>query len=88
MDGVAAKGAGLARYEGNFRGNAREPLSLDELLTLLGNFEESNGRSRDDAIACALSASEGWQEAVKRLRGAFAEHESGLSERKDELPGD
>jgi hypothetical protein len=78
----------LAHYERDFREHAKEPLSLDELLTLLGGFEESNGRSRDDAIACALSASEGWQEAVKRLRGAFAENESGLSERKDELPGD
>ena len=78
----------MARYERDFRGNAKEPLSLDDLLTLLGNFEEGSERSRDDAIACALSASEGWQEAVKRLRGAFAENESGLSERKDDLPGD
>jgi hypothetical protein len=78
----------LARYERDFRGNAKEPLSLDDLLTLLGKSEEGSDRVRDDAIACALSASEGWQEAVKRLRGAFAEHESGLSERKDELPGD
>jgi hypothetical protein len=78
----------LAHYERDLRGNAKEPLSLDDLLTLLGNFEESNRRSRDDAIACALSASEGWQEAVKRLRGAFAENGSGLSERKDHLPGD
>ena len=85
---MAARGAGLARYERDLRGNAKEPLSLDDLLTLLGNFEESNAQLRDDAIACALSASEGWQDAVKRLRGAFAENESGLSERKDQLPGD
>ena len=78
----------MARYERDFRGNAKEPLSLDDLLTLLGSIEEGNERSREDAIACALSASEGWQEAVKRLRGAFAENESGLSEDKDELPGD
>jgi hypothetical protein len=78
----------LARHEANFRGNAGEPLSFDDLLTLLGQFEESVERSREDAIACALSASEGWQDAVRRLRGAFAENESGLSERKDQLPGD
>jgi hypothetical protein len=87
MDGEAARGAGLARHEGNFRDGAKEPLSLDELLSLLGKVE-IDGRSRGDAIACALSASEGWQEAVKRLGGAFAENESGLSERKDDLPGD
>jgi hypothetical protein len=69
------------------RENAKEPLSLDELLTLLGSVEEIGERSREDAIACALSASEGWQDAVRRLRGAFA-NESGLSEQKDELPGD
>jgi hypothetical protein len=69
------------------RENAKEPLSLDELLTLLGSVEEIGERSREDAIACALSASDGWQDAVRRLRGAFA-NESGLSEQKDELPGD
>jgi hypothetical protein len=69
------------------RENAKEPLSLDELLTLLGSVEEIGERSREDAIACALSASEGWQDAVRRLRGAFA-NESQLSEQKDELPGD
>jgi hypothetical protein len=78
----------LARYERDFRGDAKEPLSLDELLTLLGSVEEIGERSREDAIACALSASEGWQDAVRRLRGAFAENESGLSDQKDELPGD
>jgi hypothetical protein len=69
------------------RENAKEPLSLDELLTLLGSVEEIGERSREDAIACALSASDGWQDAVRRLRGAFA-NESGLSGQKDELPGD
>jgi hypothetical protein len=78
----------LARYEGNFREHAEEPLSLDELIALLSNIEEGDGRSRDDAIACALSASEGWQEAVKRLRGAFAEEAAGLRDRKDDLPED
>jgi phosphomannomutase len=78
----------LARHEGNFREGAEEPLGIDELLALLASVEESEGRSRDDAIACALSASEGWQEAVKRLGGAFAEEKPGLKERKDQLPED
>jgi hypothetical protein len=78
----------LARYERNFRGNAEEPLSLDELLALLGSVEDGGIPARNDAIACALSASEGWQDAVKRLGGAFAEEAAGLKERKDRLPGD
>jgi hypothetical protein len=78
----------LARHEGNFRESAEEPLSLNELLALLASVEESDVRSRNDAIACALSASEGWQEAVRRLGGAFAEKAPGLKERKDGLPED
>ena len=78
----------MARHEGNFRESAREPLSVDELFALLAKFEKDEGLSREDAIACALSASEGWQDAVKRLGGAFASAAAGLSERKDELPDD
>ena len=77
----------MARHEGNFRVGAEEPLSLDDLFALLREVE-GDDRARNDAIACALSASEGWQEAVRRLRGAFAEEASGLRERKDELPDD
>ena len=50
--------------------------------------EEGDVRARYVAIACALSASEGWQEAVRRLGGAFAEESPGLKERKDDLPED
>jgi phosphomannomutase len=78
----------LARYEGNFRAGAEDPLSLNELLALLASTEESEGRARSIAIACALSASEGWEEAVKHLGGAFAEESPGLKERKDRLPED
>jgi hypothetical protein len=74
----------LARHEGNFRGTAEEPLSLNELLALLGNAGDGEPRSREDMIARALSAEEGWQEAVKRLGGAFAEEEAKLRECKDE----
>jgi hypothetical protein len=74
----------LARHEGNFRGDAEEPLSLNELLSLLGAAPNGEPRSREDIIACALSAGEGWQEAVKRLGGAFAEEEAKLRERKDQ----
>jgi len=71
----------LARHEGDFRTNAEAPLSLNELLALLGDGAEAEGRSREDAIACYLSASEGWRDAMKRLGGAFADG-GGLKKRK------
>jgi hypothetical protein len=78
----------LARHEGDFRSTAEAPLSLNELLALLGNGAQGEARSRDDAIACYLSAGEGWQDAMKRLGGAFADGVSGLKEPKAELPDD
>ena len=71
----------MARHERDFRTGAEEPLSLDELLALLGGAD-GEGPSREDAIACYLSAGEGWREAMKRLGGAFAEGAAGLKERK------
>lgn len=66
----------MARHEKDFRGNG-DPLSLEELLDLI----EGEGESvRHAAIACYLSASDGWREAIKELGGAFAE--AGLRERK------
>jgi hypothetical protein len=72
----------LARHEGDLRGQPQESLSLADLLSLLGGSAEAGGRSREDAIACYLSASEGWPEAVKRLGGTFAEEAAGLRDRK------
>ena len=82
MQGKADEGAGLARHEGDFRAKAQEPLSLDELLALLGDAAEREGRSREDAIACYLSGDDGWREAVKLLGGTFAQEEGRLRERK------
>ena len=72
----------MARHEGDFRATAQEPLSLDELLALLGDAAEREGRSREDAIACYLSGDDGWREAVKLLGGTFAQEERRLRERK------
>jgi len=74
----------LARYEGDFRAGAQEPLSLDQLLALLGDRGAGTERSREDAIACYLSAGEGWDEAVKLLGGTFAQGTAGLKERKED----
>jgi hypothetical protein len=72
----------LARHEGDFRAEAQEPLSLDDLIAMLGDAAGRDGGSREDAIACYLSAGEGWREAVKQLGGTFAQEEPGLKERK------
>jgi hypothetical protein len=71
----------LARYERDFRADAEAPLSLDDLLALLSSSADSE-RSREDAIACYLSGSDGWKDALKLLGGTFADDESGLRERK------
>jgi hypothetical protein len=70
----------LARFEKDFSVNADAPLSLDELLGMLGDAD--GGRSREDAIACYLSGSKGWRDAVKQLGGAFADEATRLRERK------
>ena len=72
----------MARHERDFRADAEAPLSLDELLALLGPGGAGDDRSRQDAIACYLSGSEGWRDAVKRLGGTFAGEATGLRERK------
>ena len=74
----------MARHEGDFRAKAQEPLSLNELLALLGDAAEREGRSREDAIACYLSGSDGWREAVKLLGGTFAQEETKLRERQSD----
>ena len=68
----------MARHEKQFHATG-EPVSLEELLDLLEDAGES---ARHAAIACYLSAGEGWRDAVKQLDGAFAERETGLRERK------
>ena len=60
------------------------PLSLIELLALLGDSAESDSRSRENAIACYLSGGDGWREAVKVLGGTFAEEVARLREHKDD----
>ncbi len=74
----------MARHEGDVRTTAQEPLSLTELLALLGDAAERQGRSREDAIACYLSGGDGWREAVKLLGGTFAQEEARLKERQSD----
>jgi len=72
----------LARHEPDFRAATDGPLSLAELLALLGDAAAMAERDRQEAIACYLSASEGWAQAARRLGGAFAAGPSELRDRK------
>ena len=72
----------MARHERDFRIDADVPLSLHELLALLGDGAHADDQARQNAIACYLSGSEGWREAMKMLGGTFAEAETGLKDRK------
>ncbi|MEO5612834.1 MAG: hypothetical protein ABIT68_08860 [Sphingomicrobium sp.] len=62
----------MSRFEGDFSAAGDAPLSTTELLTLLGTSTALSVRERQQAIACYLSAGEGWDEALKTLSGAFA----------------
>ncbi|MEO7635140.1 MAG: hypothetical protein ABIS38_05780 [Sphingomicrobium sp.] len=68
----------MARYETDFGAAAPEPLSLTQLLELLGPAAAGD-TARKDAIACFLAGAEGWEQALQRLRGAFADDATGLS---------
>ncbi|MES2119542.1 MAG: hypothetical protein V4513_03075 [Pseudomonadota bacterium] len=73
----------MARFEKDFSEEGQEPISLNELLSLLGG-DTGEGPSRQDAIACYLSGSDGWRDAVKMLGGAFAAGATGLKGRKND----
>jgi hypothetical protein len=76
----------LARHDGEFHAGEQRPLSLPELLQLLGSGAEAGGYSREEAIACYLSGDDGWREAARLLGGTFADEAAGLKELKDDSP--
>ena len=75
----------MAKHEGEFEAAAETSLEMGELLGALRRAESANDRERQAAIACLLSASEGWRNAARRLGGAFAEGatRTGLRDGKD-----
>ncbi|HKP33787.1 MAG TPA: hypothetical protein VJT70_03290 [Sphingomicrobium sp.] len=73
----------MARHDGEFRADEQRPLSLSELLEILGGVAEAEGWSREEAIACYLSGGDGWREAARLLGGTFAEGAAELRELKD-----
>jgi hypothetical protein len=88
----AARGSDLSRYEGEFQGEAATSLDVSRLISeLAGQQAQLSDRDRQAAIACYLSASEGWRNASQRLGGAFASRahaggtrRTGLSAGKEE----
>lgn len=62
----------MSRFEGDFSAAGDASLSSAELLNLISANTALTSRQRQEAIACYLSASEGWDKAMKTLRGAFA----------------
>ena len=74
----------MARHEGEFEAAAETSLDMGELIRALASPRTADPE-RQAAIACLLSASEGWRDAIERLGGAFASSSarSGLTDGKD-----
>ena len=61
----------MSKYDGEIRAVAEVPGDLAELLSALGRPPRPDPE-RHDAMAHYLSGEEGWRDARKALRGAFA----------------
>ena len=64
-------GKGLSRFDGDISAASEASIELEELLAAFGSVAVA-GSSRSDAMAQFLSGAEGWRDARKALRGAFA----------------
>ena len=62
----------MSRLDGKLTASGEVPLELAELLSALGSHSEASLRDWREAIACYLSASDGWRDASQALGGAFA----------------
>ena len=62
----------MARIDGKFEAAGETKLDIDELFSAFPGAGEAVARGRQDAIACFLSAGEGWEDAKETLRGSFA----------------
>jgi hypothetical protein len=73
----------MSRYDGRFDAAADAPIDAAELVAEITARTEARNRERQDAIACFLSGSEGWRQALDLLGGAFAPELSGGRRRDD-----
>ena len=62
----------MARFDGELTPAGEASLDMVELLSALASTASAEKRQRQEAIACFLSASEGWKDARGALKGAFA----------------
>ncbi|HVL78540.1 MAG TPA: hypothetical protein VM346_04540 [Sphingomicrobium sp.] len=62
----------MSRHEGKFTGASEAPLEMAELLETMSARTAFTSRDRQDAIACYLSAGDGWRDALDAIGGAFA----------------
>ena len=62
----------MARIDGKFEAAGEAKLDIDELFSAFPGAADAVAKGRQDAIACFLSASEGWEEAKGELKGTFA----------------
>jgi hypothetical protein len=60
----------LARHETEFTAEREVRIGSDSLLASKSSV--LSNRERQDAIVCYLTRGDGWQDAFKRLGGAFA----------------
>ena len=62
----------MSRHEGNFAAVGEARAGAGGWLALIPAHGPEPQHDPHEAIACYLSAAEGWDEALKVLRGAFA----------------
>jgi hypothetical protein len=62
----------LAKFDGELAAAGEASVDMAELLAALAATSPADRGRRNEAIACFLSASEGWKDAGRRLKGAFA----------------
>ena len=62
----------MARFDGKLKAAGEAKLDIDELFSAFPGAADAVAKGRQDAIACFLSASEGWEEARGALKGTFA----------------
>ena len=61
----------MSRFEGEFTAAGDAQLSMAELLGL-DPERDPKASKRQQAIACCLSAADGWREAIQALGGSFS----------------
>ena len=62
----------MSRLDGKFTAAGDAELEIAELLAALESQPGDALQDWRDAIACYLSAGDGWRDALQRLGGAFA----------------